>query len=235
MARLPRYFVPGQAQHVIQRGNNRQLIFAADEDYRFFLDCLMDAAKRHGCAIHAYVLMTNHVHLLTTPQNEGSLPKTLQSVGRRYVQYFNHVYQRTGTLWEGRYRGTLIDSDHYLLTCSRYIELNPVRANLVQDPADYPWCSYHGNAEGKEDPLLTPHPLYVALERTPEKRQAAYRGLFRVHLDEKTLSELREATNRAWVLGNERFRETIQAFADRRVAPLPKGRPRRESQSNSRV
>jgi putative transposase len=239
MARLPRYFVPDQAQHVIQRGNNRQLVFAADDDYQFFLDCLKDAAERHGCATHAYVLMTNHVHLLTTAQNESSLPKMLQSVGRRYVQYFNYTYRRTGTLWEGRYRATLIDSDPYLLICSRYIELNPVRANLVRDPSEYPWSSYHGNAAGKEDLLLIPHPLYNALGRSLEERQAAYRGLFRVHLDEKTLAELREATNKAWVLGNGRFKEETQALAGRRVAPLPKGRPGCEGQSgnnhNSRV
>jgi putative transposase len=142
MARLPRYTLPGQPQHVILRGNNRSIIFAADEDYRFFLDCLGDAATRHGCVIHAYVLMTNHVHLLITPEHEGSIGKALQSVGRRYVQYFNYTYQRTGTLWEGRYKATLIDSESYLLTCYRYIELNPVRADMVPHPRDYLWSSY---------------------------------------------------------------------------------------------
>ncbi|MCA1806592.1 MAG: transposase, partial [Actinobacteria bacterium] len=131
MARLPRYFVPGQPLHIIQRGNNREPIFASDDDYRFYLDCLIDAADQHGLAVHAYVLMTNHVHLLATPDTDTSVGKTLQSVGRRYVQYFNHTNQRTGTLWEGRYKATLIDSEAYLLTCMRYIELNPARAGMV--------------------------------------------------------------------------------------------------------
>lgn len=139
MARLPRYFMEGQPQHAIQRGNNRAPVFGAEDDYRFYLECLQEAAVRHGCAIHAYVLMTNHVHLLVTPETEGSLPKTLQSVGRRYVQYFNYTYGRTGTLWEGRYRATVIDSEHYLLTCMRYIELNPVRAGMVPQPEGYRW------------------------------------------------------------------------------------------------
>lgn len=149
MARLPRYFLPGQPQHVIQRGNNRNIIFAGENDYRFYLECLADASGKHSCDIHAYVLMTNHVHLLLTPHHKDSIAKTLQSVGRRYVQYFNHVYQRTGTLWEGRYKATLIDSEAYLLTCYRYIELNPVRAGLVSHPREYPWSSYRLHGEGK--------------------------------------------------------------------------------------
>ena len=130
MARLPRFFVRGYPLHVIQRGNNREDVFSEDADYHIYLEWLTEAANRHGCAIHAYVLMTNHVHLLLTPAHASSLPKTLQSLGRRYVQYVNRTYQRTGTLWEGRYRATLIDSDSYLLTCCRYIELNPVRAEM---------------------------------------------------------------------------------------------------------
>ena len=127
MARLPRLYLPDQPLHVIQRGNNRDLIFAADADYQFYLRCLQEAADTHALTVHAYVLMTNHVHLLVTPATESSLSKTLQSIGRRYVQYFNFTYQRTGTLWEGRYKSTLIDSERYLLTCMRYIEMNPAR------------------------------------------------------------------------------------------------------------
>jgi putative transposase len=138
MSRLPRYVIPGQPQHIIQRGNNRQVIFVADADYQFFRDSLVEASKKHGLTIHAYVWMTNHIHLLATPESENSISKVFQSVGRRYVQYFNYTYQRSGTLWEGRYRATVVDSERYLLTLMRYIELNPVRAEMVAHPRDYP-------------------------------------------------------------------------------------------------
>ena len=183
MARLPRFFAKGQPLHIIQRGNNRDPVFAAEPDYLFYLDCLERAAGEHGLAIHAYVLMTNHVHLLATPSQETSVPKTLQSVGRRYVQYFNTTYRRSGSLWEGRYRSTVIDAEAYLLTCMRYIELNPVRAqSMVEHPADYPWSSYRGNALGAEDALLAPHELYRRLGRSAEERQSSYRQLFRGQL-----------------------------------------------------
>ena len=133
MARLPRYFVQGQPQHLIQRGNNRSPIFASDDDFDFYLDCLWEAAQLNGCSVHAFVLMSNHVHILATPTTALSLPKVLQSVGRRYVQYFNRAYRRTGTLWEGRYRATVIDSERYLLSCMRDIELNPVRAGMKHE------------------------------------------------------------------------------------------------------
>ncbi len=178
MARLARYFVEGQPQHLIQRGNNREPIFVVDGDYRFYLKCLQEAAERHGCAIHAYVLMTNHTHLLATPETESSLPKTMQSVGRRYVQYFNFTYSRTGTLWEGRYKATVVDSEAYLLTCMRYIELNPVRAGMVEDPSNYPWSSYGANALGAHDKLCTPHSLYKRIGRNADERQVGYRELF---------------------------------------------------------
>jgi putative transposase len=229
MARLPRYNLSGQPQHVILRGNNRCVIFAADEDYRFFLDCLQDAVDRHGCAIHAYVLMTNHVHLLMTPEREGSIGKALQSIGRRYVQYFNYTQKRTGTLWEGRYKSTLIDSESYLLTCYRYIELNPVRANMVGHPCEYPWSSYLCHAEGKFDKLITDHALYFALGQKKEGRQAAYKALFKAHVSEAALVAIRNATNKGWALGNDRFMEEIAAAVSRRVSPLSKGRPRKES------
>ena len=229
MARLPRYFVPHQPLHIVQRGNNREPIFAADDDYRFYLDCLHEAAKREGMLLHAYVLMTNHVHLLATPEQANSLSRTLQSVGRRYVQYFNYTYDRTGTLWEGRYKATLIDSEAYLLTCMRYIELNPVRAQgMVKHPADYPWSSYRANAQGEMQEMLTPHALYSRLGRTDRERQSAYRQLFRAHLSKGDIEAIREATNKAWVLGSDRFKAKIESLSGRRTAPLPRGRPRRE-------
>jgi len=226
MARLPRFFAKGQPLHIIQRGNNRDPVFAAEPDYLFYLDCLERAAGEHGLAIHAYVLMTNHVHLLATPSQETSVPKTLQSVGRRYVQYFNATSRRSGSLWEGRYRATVIDAEAYLLTCMRYIELNPVRApSLVAHPAHYPWSSYRGNALGAEDTLLTPHRLYRRLDGTPEERQSSYRQLFRGQPAKTDIDAIREATKKAWALGNDRFRAKIEALAGRRATPLPKGRP----------
>ena len=216
MARLPRFVITGQPQHVIQRGNNRQDIFRADEDYRFYLEKLSDATKKHRCDIHAYVLMTNHVHLLVTPHTEDGIGKMMQMLGRYYVQYFNHCYKRTGTLWEGRYKAALIDSEQYLLTCMRYIELNPVRAqNMVNHPAEYPWSSYGFNALGKEDQRVTPHSEYRRMGATEQDRQSAYRQLFRARIPEMTLETLREATNKAWVMGGERFKARVSKQIDR--------------------
>ena len=227
MTRQPRYTVPGQPQHVIVRGNNREPIFCALEDYQFYLEKLTHACKSYDCDIHAYVLMTNHVHLLMTPHSEHSIGKAIQSLGRYYVQYFNYTYCRTGTLWEGRYKATLIDSEHYLLLCSRYIELNPARAGMVSHPAEYPWSSYHANAIGKENSCVTPHPLYQDLGPTYLDRQQAYRALFKSHIADKTLEEIRQCTNKGWVLGNDRFKEKIEAQLDRRAQPEPRGGDRK--------
>ncbi len=212
---------------MIVRGNNCSEIFCADEDYRFYLEKLKLACDKHRCSIHAYVLMTNHVHLLITPHEEGSLGKALQMLGRYYVQYFNYSYHRTGTLWEGRYKATLIDSETYLLTCMRYIELNPVRAGMVNHPSEYPWSSYRYNALGKPDALVAPHLEYRRLGKTDEERQAAYRQLYRHHIPERSLTEIREATNKAWVLGNDRFKERIQKQLERRVEPAGRGGDRK--------
>lgn len=218
MPRLPRFVIPGQPQHVIQRGNNREAIFYAENDYQFYLEKLFEAADKYECELHAYVLMTNHVHLLVTPQQDDSIGKMMQSVGRYYVQYFNHSYDRTGTLWEGRYKATLIDSEQYLLTCMRYIELNPVRANRMADhPSEYPWSSFRCNALGHNDKLVTPHLEYRRLGKTPAERQGSYRQLFRAHIPKKTLEEIGEATNKAWVLGSDRFKQHIQKRLDRAV------------------
>ena len=182
MARLPRFVIPGQPQHAIVRGNNRVPIFCADEDYRFYLEKLKQACDKHQCDVHAYVLMTNHVHLLITPHTEQGIGKVMQMVGRYYVQYFNHTYQRTGTLWEGRYKATLVDSERYLLTCYRYIELNPVRAEDMADhPADYKWSSYRFNALGQADDLIAPHHEYRRLGKGEAERQAAYRAFVELH------------------------------------------------------
>jgi putative transposase len=230
MARLPRYVIPGQPQHIIQRGNNRQAIFAADADYKFFRDALVEAANTHGLAIHAYVWITNHIHLLATPEFDDSISKVFQSVGRRYVQYFNLTYRRSGTLWEGRYRATVVDSEQYLLTLMRYIELNPVRAGMVAHPRDYPWSSYRYNALGESGlnaDWISPHREYLRLGRKAGDRQAAYRQLFRAAISGNDLREIRECTHKGWALGGERFREQIEALGQRRAASKGVGRPRK--------
>ncbi|HSQ04711.1 MAG TPA: transposase [Burkholderiales bacterium] len=233
--RLPRYALPGQPQHVIQRGNNRTAMFAVDADYRFFFDCLETAVEAHGCLIHAYVFMTNHVHLVMTPTTGAGLGKVMQSVGRRYVRYFNSKYARTGTLWEGRYRATVIDSEEYLLTCYRYVELNPVRAGLVAHPGQYRWSSYGANAMGAFDPIITAHRQYRVLGMEPETRQLAYRALFHAGIDEPNLRAIRDATNTAWALGSDRFRDAISSALNRRAQPLPKGGYRRRPGQLNRV
>ena len=231
MARLPRFVIPGQPQHVIQRGNNRQSIFRADDDYHFYLEKLAEAAKKHQCDIHAYVLMTTHVHLLVTPHTENGIGKMMQTLGRYYVQYFNHRYQRTGTLWEGRYKATLIDSEQYLLVCMRYIELNPVRAkNMVDHPAKYPWSSYAYNALGKEDPLVTPQIIYRRLGKKAQDKQSAYRQLFRSRIPQATLDGLREATNKSWVMGSNRFKARISKLIGRAVQSSGHGGDRKSKE-----
>lgn len=227
MARLPRFVIPNHPQHVIVRGNNRTDIFYADADYQFYLEKLQLACDKHHCQLHAYVLMTNHVHLLITPLEEDGIGKVMQMLGRYYVQYYNYTYKRTGTLWEGRYKATLIDSASYLLTCMRYIELNPVRAGMVSHPSEYPWSSYHYNAIGQPNELITPHIEYIRLDKAAESRQAAYRQLFKHRIPESGLQEIREATNKAWVLGNDRFKQRIQKQLARRVEPNAKGGDRK--------
>lgn len=226
MARLPRYFVKGVPQHIILRGNNREPIFANDEDCQFFREALIDAAKRHALSVHAYVFMTNHIHLLASPSTEQSIPKTMQSVGRRYVQYFNHRYQRTGTLWEGRYRATIVDAENYLFECMRYIELNPVRAGMVRHPREHRWSSYPANAQGKTDQLVTPHALYRRLAKGEEQRWIAYRELVKLPMDAAMAEEIRESTNKSWALGGGRFRAKVEKLTERRTMPVPKGRPK---------
>ncbi len=163
MARLPRLNPPGVAQHIVQRGNNRQICFSCEEDFSNYLTWLAEYPEKFGMDIHAYVLMTNHAHILTTPQNEDSISKTMQSLGRQYVRYFNHSYRRSGTLWEGRYKSCLVQTERYLLECYRYIELNPVRAGMMDDPADYRWSSYRDNGLGQSGFRLTPHDEYLRL------------------------------------------------------------------------
>ena len=227
MARQPRFVLPWHPQHVIQRGNNRQRILFDEADYWFLWEKLKAAAEKFGCDIHSYVLMPNHFHLLLTPWQEDGIGKLMQYAGRYYVQYFNRRYDRTGTLWEGRYRATLLDPKAYLLDCSRYVELNPVRAGLVASPADYDWSSFGANADGRDDGLITPPPQYRKLGRSRKARQDAYRALFDVPLDEALLTKIRESTNKAWVLGDESFCHALEQKLNRRATPRPRGGDRR--------
>lgn len=226
MARLPRYVIPGIPQHIIQRGNNRQEIFLSDGDYAAYLNWLKEAAQRYGLLIHAYVLMTNHVHLLATPTQDDSVAKTLQSLGRRYVQYFNLTHQRTGTLFEGRYRATVVEAEDYLLACCRYIEMNPVRAGEVKSAAHHRWSSYRHNAQGQKDPQIVEHEIYRRLGRTVLARYQAYRALFRDKSDATKLQEIRESVHKGWALGNERFCGEIEGRTQRRTTALRRGRPK---------
>jgi putative transposase len=227
MPRQPRYFIPGIPQHVIARGVDRQPVFFQAEDYRLYLAAVKEAAKGSRCLVHAYVLMTNHVHLLATPGHERSLPLLMQAMGRTYVQRLNTRYGRTGTLWEGRYKASPIQSNEYLLACQRYIELNPVRAGMVTAPGHYPYSSYAHHALGKADPLLTPHALFFSLGASPAVRQRAYRRLFRDTLSNEFLTQLRRNTNACTVIGNDLFRKQIAKMLGREVPTGKRGRPRK--------
>jgi putative transposase len=227
MARLPRFALPGYPQHVIQRGNNRQPILRDEEDYWVLWGRLCEAASRFQCDIHAYVLMPNHFHLLLTPWVENGIGKLMQYTGRYFVQHVNDRYARTGTLWEGRYRATLLDPEAFLLAVSRYIETNAVRAGLVASPDDYDWSSYPANALGVDDELIAPHPLYNALGNNALERQEAYRKTFDQPPDTAFHEQLRAATNKAWVLGDEAFCRDIETRLNRRARPRPRGGDRR--------
>ncbi len=227
MPRVPRSVVPGHPLHLIQRGNNRTRSFVAPEDYAYYKRVLRESSVRARCAVHAYVLMTNHVHLLVTPESAQGPARMMQAIGRRYVRYFNESYSRTGTLWEGRYRSTLVDSLHYFFACMRYVELNPVRAGVVMQPGEYRWSSFRRNAHGEADAPITPHALYLALGSVSSDRQAAYRAMFACHLDMDAVNAIRRATNAGTVLGTTPFREELEARLQRMLKRLPHGGDRR--------
>ncbi len=225
MARLSRLTVPGYPHHVIQRGNNRQPIFMRDADRELLLDLLSEHARQHQVAINAYVLMSNHFHLLLTPETATGVPLMMQAVGRRYVRYFNDRHQRTGTLWEGRYKSTLIQTERYLLACMAYLDLNPVRAGLVADPRYYPWSSHRHFIGLTQDRRVTSHPMYWALGNTPFAREAAYTEMVRAGLDVPSQRAITEATLHGWALGDAAFTADLQQRTPRRVAQARRGRP----------
>lgn len=204
----------------MQRGNNKQVIFKDPQDYSRLLTWLAEASILHRLKLHAYVLMTNHIHLLATPEAAGAVGKVMQSLGRKYVPYFNSRYERTGALWEGRYRATVIDSEEYFLMCSLYIELNPVRAGMVGSAADYRWSSHGHNAYGLNDPLVNSGDVYLGLARSAAERQLAYRALFQSPLPADKLAAIRQATSKGWALGNELFASQVELRSGRRSSPM---------------
>lgn len=187
MPRRPRVVVVGQPHHIIQRGNNKQNIFNMEKDYNFFLKKLEQSSIEHHCDIHAYVLMTNHTHLLVTPNTADGLSKMMRKLGTCYVNYFNHNYERSGSLLEGRFKSTPITSEAYFLICMRYIESNPVRACMVKSPAEYKWSSYHTNATGEKNPFIAHHPSYLALAANDYERYESYQNLFAIPLSDKDI------------------------------------------------
>ena len=225
MARLPRLTVTGYPQHVILRGNNRQDIFRNTADYQRMLDLIEQHSREQGVEIHAYVLMTNHLHLLLTPQKDQALPKMMQAVGRSYVQTFNKVHGRTGTLWEGRYRSTLIQTERYLLACMAYIDLNPVRAHMVTQPDDYIWSSYSHYVGRRNDRLITPHTLYWGLGNTPFAREAAYAEMVQAGIQADQQRALTDATLSGWALGDAQFIAGLKLQTPRRLSKDKAGRP----------
>jgi putative transposase len=224
MPRRPRPVLAEIPLHIVQRGNNRARCFFGDSDYRVYLDLLEQCAADAHCQIHAYVLMSNHVHLLATPQTRASPACLMKALAQRYSQYVNRRYRRTGSLWEGRYKSSLVDHARYLLVCQRYIELNPVRAQMVAHPSHYRWSSYRTNADGHPNELITPHPVYTALGSNPVERENAYRQLFDTPLPDETLHQVRRAAGGNFALGDASFVEAVTKTLGREVAPRKSGR-----------
>jgi putative transposase len=218
-------YLPGVPCHVLQRGNNRGACFYANDDYAFYLEVLAEACRRYQVELHAYVLMTNHVHLLLTPQSVDGVSRVMQSLGRRYVQYVNKTYRRCGTLWEGRHKASLVDAERYLLTCYRYIELNPVAAGMVEHPGDYRWSSFGTNAWGIRNDLVSPHALFIALGDDPSSRQSRYRELFAGELPRESVHQIRTALDFSMPLGNDQFWRQVEQALGRSIGHAKRGRP----------
>ena len=227
MPRRTRMYLPGLPYHVVQRGNNREPCFIETENYQFYLELWESLSRRYGVSVHGYCLMTNHIHFLVTPNKKSSISNTMKVVGSRYAQYINKKYRRTGTLWEGRHRSSLVQSNRYLLTCMRYIELNPVRSGMVERPEEYLWSSYGTNAWG-DCSWLTPHAEYLVLGKGPVERQRAYRDLFRFQVDKKDIHLIRKATHYCQPVGSDRFRQIIEEKYGIKLGQMQRGRPSRE-------
>jgi len=225
MPRKRRFFIPDIPVHIVQRGRSRLPVFFEDEDYRAYLTWLKEAAERYRCSIHAYVLMTNHIHILATPSDKEGITRVMQYIGRYYVPFINHKYGESGSLWEGRYKASLVQEEVYLLTCMRYIELNPVRAQMVKTPGHYRWSSYRCNAQGMHDTLITAHALYQRLGRTVSGRLEAYKALFKAHIDEVGMAVIQSAWQTGTPLGNNYFKAQVEKKLRCKVGQPRRGRP----------
>lgn len=223
MPRRPRLTIPDVPLHIIQRGNNRLPCFFTEADYLVYLDMLRLAAQQAGCRVHAYVLMTNHVHLLVSPQSGSSPAIMMKMLGERYVPYVNRHRSRSGTLWEGRFRSCLVQDAEYLFVCQRYIELNPVRAGMVNHPLDYRWSSYHANAYGARNNIVEPHALYVALGTDQPERECRYRALFETEVSSAMVEQVRIATHQNAIFGSEDFMARMAIASGNDVMPRRRG------------
>lgn len=228
MPRKPRFYVPGMPVHVMQRGHNREAVFFSEQDYLEYLRCLKHAADQYGCKIHGYVLMTNHIHLLVSPENKDSIGQLFQGLGRHYVRYINETYDRQGGLWEGRYKGNIIQSQTYLLACMRYIEMNPVRAGMVDHPEKYRWSSYTANALGADNAILSEHEEYINLATSSDQRQKVYQGLFDDNLETEAVDFLRQSLQSGTPLGNAQFITQVETTIGGKVGCIRPGRPKKQ-------
>jgi len=223
MPRRLRALIPGIPTHIVQRGNNRLRCFFSDNDRRFYLAQLDEMSREYKCPVHAYVLMDNHVHLLATPSTPHGLSEMMKQLGQRFAQFINRVHRRTGALWEGRFFSSVVDSGSYLFTCYRYIELNPVRAGIVQRPEDFIWSSYRANANGEESTIVTPHPQYLALAEDADDRRRSYRLLFEMSLDHGASDEIRKMARGGYAFGSDGFKERMTALSGRPMSPQKRG------------
>lgn len=226
MPRRPREYLPGFAYHICQRGNNRAPCFIESENYSHYLDLWRTVSKRHGLSVHSYCLMTNHIHFLVTPASKTGLSDTMREVGSRYAQYINRRYERTGTLWEGRHRSSLVQAERYFLTCMRYIEMNPVRASMVNRPDEYTWSSYGANAWGDKN-WLTPQAEYLELGTTVIERHKAYRDLFQEKILNHDLQAIRKGAHFCQPVGSDQFRQMIIEKYNLKPGYQKLGRPKK--------
>lgn len=226
MPRRKRMYLPDIPFHIVQRGNNREACFFDVQDYQFYLELLKQLLHRYAVRLHAYVLMTNHIHLLLTPSDKEGISNLMKVVGSRYAYYMNKQYRRTGTLWEGRHKSSPVDTETYLLKCYRYIELNPVAASMVTRPDEYQWSSYGVNAWGDESVIVTPHEEYCRLGETPQERCTSYRELIAVNLSDQDLHAIRKAAHYCQPLGDSRFRERISKKIGQPIGYMKRGRPK---------
>ena len=229
MPRKPRFFLPDVPNHVVQRGRNREPVFFESSDYYFYLEKLREALHKYEAELHAYVLMTNHVHLLISAKDAKAISSVMQYVGRCYVPYINHKYGFSGSLWEGRFKSSLIESESYLLSCMRYIELNPVRANMAHSPEDYIYSSYHANALGKDDLLVTPHVEFLKISESSKNRAKFYQGLFNQIISQEDMNNLKHSYESGTPMGSSYFQSYIEQVLGRKVGKTSRGRPAKNS------